>query len=554
MYCGHDNCYRLLDVDPGADVAVIKKAYRRLSLKWHPDKNPDKKDEATEMFQKIATAYEVLSSADMREAYDYALRHPEQQVYNKYRYYKTKVEEQIPLHYVMIGALLFLSLLQYVNNTTLVASHRECIQKSACFKKELQLATDRKLAELGRKADSKLTPSEEDQLVNNLLLNVQVDGMKLVPIRFRDLLAVKVFALPITMPLYIFRYVGSIPERRALQRELQEEVKRKELEEKEELLRMQQRDEEQLRKRQAAKNRKQQDTAEVNAARARHSEERRREQEEQKQEAERRWTEGRNARERLQQLGKTLDIPALDLQCVISLSSEAVVALVQDLASLGDATLQRQRIAATVAESRASIEQSKKDSRPPWRAEELAALAKGMQRFPGGIPNRWGKICNFVHQSGFPQRSEGDVTEKAKSLNNTHGLAAKQDSVEDQHRETKPAATVAPAATAAAATTAAATPAAAPAAAAAAAPTPTAAASRTQTRCGKDESQLQIPEEAPWTASQQAALESALAKYPQSLGLNANERWDKIAACVEGKSRKQCVARFKTLRDQLSAS
>ena len=52
-----------LGVSKTATDDEIKKAYRKLALKWHPDKNQDKKEEATEKFKTICEAYEVLSDA-----------------------------------------------------------------------------------------------------------------------------------------------------------------------------------------------------------------------------------------------------------------------------------------------------------------------------------------------------------------------------------------------------------------------------------------------------------------------------------------------------------
>lgn len=61
--------YEVLGVGKDATQDQIKKAYRRLALKYHPDKNPDNK-EAEEKFKECAEAYEVLSNEDKRKRYD----------------------------------------------------------------------------------------------------------------------------------------------------------------------------------------------------------------------------------------------------------------------------------------------------------------------------------------------------------------------------------------------------------------------------------------------------------------------------------------------------
>lgn len=61
--------YQVLGIDRNADDATIKKAYRKLAMKYHPDRNPDNK-EAEEKFKELGEAYEVLSDADKRAAYD----------------------------------------------------------------------------------------------------------------------------------------------------------------------------------------------------------------------------------------------------------------------------------------------------------------------------------------------------------------------------------------------------------------------------------------------------------------------------------------------------
>jgi len=61
--------YEVLGVDKSADEQTLKKAYRKLAMKYHPDRNPGDK-EAEEKFKEINEAYEVLSDSTKRQTYD----------------------------------------------------------------------------------------------------------------------------------------------------------------------------------------------------------------------------------------------------------------------------------------------------------------------------------------------------------------------------------------------------------------------------------------------------------------------------------------------------
>ena len=74
-FCGAVLCYDILEVAEEATEDAIKKSYRKLAREWHPDKNPEKG--AREKFQKIAKAYEILSTEGERKKYDHLMQHPE---------------------------------------------------------------------------------------------------------------------------------------------------------------------------------------------------------------------------------------------------------------------------------------------------------------------------------------------------------------------------------------------------------------------------------------------------------------------------------------------
>lgn len=75
IFCGSRDCYEVLGIQRKEfDLKVMKKAYRKLSLTLHPDKNQEV--DTTKEFRELAKAAEVLGNVEQKELYDYYLDHP----------------------------------------------------------------------------------------------------------------------------------------------------------------------------------------------------------------------------------------------------------------------------------------------------------------------------------------------------------------------------------------------------------------------------------------------------------------------------------------------
>ena len=81
--------YRILEIKEDANFSEIKKKYRKLAMKYHPDKNPGD-DEAVKKFRKITEAYEILGDEKKRKEYDNKRKFKNGQENNKNKNLKNK--------------------------------------------------------------------------------------------------------------------------------------------------------------------------------------------------------------------------------------------------------------------------------------------------------------------------------------------------------------------------------------------------------------------------------------------------------------------------------
>ncbi|OAY72567.1 Chaperone protein dnaJ 50 [Ananas comosus] len=156
IYCDEDDCYDLLGITQSANASEIKKAYYKLSLKYHPDKNSD--PESRKLFVKIANAYEILRDESTRGQYDYAIAHPEEDP-----------------RAVLVGLLLVISAMQYLNQWTRYTQAISMVKKTPAYQNRLKALQLERTGGITtkKKGHKQMDKKMEEELGSELELQIQ---------------------------------------------------------------------------------------------------------------------------------------------------------------------------------------------------------------------------------------------------------------------------------------------------------------------------------------------------------------------------------------------
>ena len=70
----NEDYYSLLGLSYDASADGIRQAYKKLALRWHPDRNPERREEAEAMFDRIRRAHDILTDSDAKAEFDAHIR------------------------------------------------------------------------------------------------------------------------------------------------------------------------------------------------------------------------------------------------------------------------------------------------------------------------------------------------------------------------------------------------------------------------------------------------------------------------------------------------
>ena len=109
-----DKYYQILELQNNASLDDIKKAYKKLAIKYHPDKNPTNKEHAEEKFKEISQAYEILTNKD-KYAQDPRFRQNNMPQINPHDLFQQIFSQMNNHHNMPFGHSVFMNMGQAIN-------------------------------------------------------------------------------------------------------------------------------------------------------------------------------------------------------------------------------------------------------------------------------------------------------------------------------------------------------------------------------------------------------------------------------------------------------
>lgn len=528
-----ENLYELLEVKETASVEQIKKQYRKMALQHHPDKqaeSPDagpKSDGLTnkdQLFIKIQEAYEVLSDPSKRRQYDSTLDFDDdvpEEVDEKLGFYGTfgpvfdrnaRWSCRYPVPELGDEKTDINKVHRFYDFWLSFESWRDFSMHDEYNPDEAEFREERRWMDRQNQKVRKQHVADERRRIMSLVEAAERFDPRLRAER-EEREAKK----------------REEKERRARLRQEEEDAKRR-VEEERKAKALQEQAEQEERERQEKEVRKQKQVV-AKGLRQRA-----------KKAVQAKCNLSAHELEELQEMCLALENDALEALCgrleaLPANKGEAASRTREEVASWKkerseEQARQKAEEAKRREEQRAS-EPKEAASGRPWAAEEMGLLAKGLQKFPGGVGGRWGLIAQFLNTAGYP-RTEKEVIERTKEMSDGQSLRSMGSQISADLTAFKSGVPAKAAAKA-------------PAAAVAAPKASAGGAAKGQGAAAAAEPQDAASE---WSAEQQKSLEAALQKHPATL--DKNERWRLIAEEVPGKTKAQCVERFKHLREQLT--
>lgn len=212
-FCGVPDCYAELGIFPNATKAQIRRAYRSLSLEFHPDKNPGD-DVALKKFNRVARANEVLTDDEQRKKMDYYTENPGEYWSLYGSYVETKYKPKTDIKVVLLLLLIFASMLQPALQYSKYQEYKKALVAAAKAKApgkgtedvlklraEADAIVDATAKERKKGKKTKLTASEEKELLDKTLHDLVAKSNLPPEYAFPtigDNLIVKVLSLPVS--------------------------------------------------------------------------------------------------------------------------------------------------------------------------------------------------------------------------------------------------------------------------------------------------------------------------------------------------------------------